>query len=307
MPFRHTASTASIILLLLACFALFPQSGCATKLPPPPEPPWENDARALLDQAEGQFNTRLYDLASKSVDTFLYKYPTSTQRDRALYLSGEIHFTLRDYRKALADYKEVIQEFPSSRYIMSAKYRLGQCYFELKEYDLAIANLADRGKITNPAQLKRIAEMLEVLTRPGRTIPWQSRSSSYLSNTAETDQRKAGYRDRVRELIDKYLTEDELKTVAAGTGYPADLALLRLAALLVEQRQYRGAVKTAKELPRKIPQPPRENPRRNAPERRDGRAHGAAAFPRRAAAAVGPACLFQRPGAQGDPARRELL
>src|SRR6185369_7029479 len=117
MPSRHTAPTASIILLLLVCFAVFPQSGCATKLPPPPpEPVWETDAHALLDQAEGQFNAKLYDLASKSVDTFLYKYPTSRSRDRALYLSGEIRFTLRDYRKALADYREVIQEYPASTY-----------------------------------------------------------------------------------------------------------------------------------------------------------------------------------------------
>ena len=256
MPPRHTASTASIILLLLACFAVFPQSGCATKLPPPPEPAWEIDARALIEQAEGQFNARLYDLASKSVDTFLYKYPTSTQRGRALYLSGEIHFTLRDYRKALADYKEVIQEYPSSTYIMAAKYRLGQCYFELKEYDLAIANLADRGKITNPAQLKRISEMLEVAYEARKSYTQAIKELSSLAETAETDQRKAGYRDRIRELIEKYLTENELKAVAAGTGYPADLALLRLAALLVEQRQYRGAVKTAKEFLEKYPNHP---------------------------------------------------
>ena len=234
MPARHTASTASVILLLLACFAVFPQSGCATKLPPPPEPVWENDARALLDQAEAQFNARLYDQASKSVDTFLYKYPTSTQRDRALYLSGEIHFTLRDYHKALADYKEVIEKYPSSRYIMSAKYRLGLCYFEFKEYDLAIANLEDRSRITDPAQLKRISEMLsaayearkELFCRPSRELSYLCR------NRAETDQRKAGYRDRIRELVDKNLTESELKDrLPPGPSYPSDIARLRLAAL----------------------------------------------------------------------------
>lgn len=253
MPSRHTASISSIVLLLFACFAVFTQSGCVTKLPPPA---WEADARALLNQAEGQFNAKLYDLASKSIDTFLYKYPTSTQRDRALYLSGEIRFALRDYRKAIAVYKEVIQEYPSSSYITAAKFRLGQCYFELKEYDLAIANLEDRRKITDKAQLKRISDMLRVAYEATKNYPLAIKELSFLAETAESDQRKVAYRDRIRELVDKNLTEDELKALAEGTGYPSDIALLRLSALLVEQRQYRGAVRTAKEFLERYPNHP---------------------------------------------------
>ena len=158
MPSRHAGSIASTILLAVVCLALLLQAGCAPKLPP--LPPWEKDAGALLDQADSQIKSKLYDLASKTIDTFFHKYPTSTQRDRALYLSGEIRFMLRDYRKALSYYKELIERYPASAYIATSKYRLGQCYFELKEYDPAIANLADRRKITDPAQQRRIAEML---------------------------------------------------------------------------------------------------------------------------------------------------
>ncbi len=139
---------------------------------------------------------------------------------------------------------------------MSAKYRLGQCYFELKEYDLAIANLADRRKITDPAQLKRISEMLAVAYEARKNYPRAIKELVYLADTADTGQRKAAYRERVREIVDKVLTEDELKALSAETDYPADLARLRLAALLLEQRQYRSAAGTAKDFLEKYPNHP---------------------------------------------------
>ena len=131
MPSCHSGLRASIILLVLAGLAVLLQTGCAPKLPP--EAPWEKDARALLDQAESLFNKKQYEQASKTADAFLYRYPTSRSRDRALALLGEIRFSLRDYTKALNYFKELIQEFPASSFVSSAKYRLGQCYFELKE------------------------------------------------------------------------------------------------------------------------------------------------------------------------------
>jgi ABC-type branched-subunit amino acid transport system substrate-binding protein len=254
MSFRRTGSIASTALFMLIILAVLFAAGCAPKLPP--EPVWEKDARTLLDQADGFFAKNQIDQASKAVDTFLYRYPTSRQRDRALYLMGEIRFTQRNYQKALNFYKELIQEFPSSPFIISAKYKLGMCYFELKEYDLAIANLADRAKITDPAQLRRIAEMLGTAYMTKKNYPPAAREYAYLAETAQTDQQKTGYRDRVRELVDRNLTQEELKTLAAETAYPADLAQLRLAALLVEQRQYQEANRLMKGFLDKFPAHP---------------------------------------------------
>ena len=254
MPSRHAGSIASTILLAVVCLALLLQAGCAPKLPP--LPPWEKDAGALLDQADSQIKSKLYDLASKTIDTFFHKYPTSTQRDRALYLSGEIRFMLRDYRKALSYYKELIERYPASAYIATSKYRLGQCYFELKEYDPAIANLADRRKITDPAQQRRIAEMLATAYGAKKNYSQAVKELAFLANTADTEQRKAAYRERVRETVNKDLTENELRVLASETDYPADLARLRLAALLIEQRQYREAVRVAKDFLDKYPNHP---------------------------------------------------
>ncbi|MGE5174088.1 MAG: penicillin-binding protein activator [Betaproteobacteria bacterium] len=254
MPNRHAGSIVSAILLLLVCIAVLLQAGCAPKLPP--EPMWEKDARTLLDQADGQFNRKQYDQASKTVDAFLYRYPTSRSRDRALYLLGEIRLTQRDYTKALKYYKELIQEFPASPLVLSAKYRLSQCYFELKEYDLVIANLEDRSKISDPSQLRRISEMLSVSYAAKKNYLLAVKEFAFLSTAAQTDPQKAGYRERVREIVDKNLTEDELKSLAAQTAYPADLAQLRLAGMLIDQRQYRDAVRIVKGFLEKYPTHP---------------------------------------------------
>jgi len=62
-----------------------------------------------------------------------------------------------------------------------------------------------------------------------------------------------GYRDRVREIVEKNLSDSELSTLAAGKAYPSDLALLRLAALQIEQRAYQDAVSTVKAFQEKFP------------------------------------------------------
>jgi ABC-type branched-subunit amino acid transport system substrate-binding protein len=233
--------------------ALLP-AGCAPKLPP--EPAWEQNARALLDQADALYAKRQYDQAVKTVNTFFHQYPKSRHRDHALYLMGELRLTQRDYRQALSYYKEIIQESPASLFIIKARYKLGLCYFELKEYDLAVANLQDRSRITDPAELRRIAEMLSFAYVVKKNYPLAVKENLSLVETAQNEQQKAGYRDRIRELVDKNMTEAELRVLAAGTAYPADIARLRLAGLLNEQMNYRDAVAVAKGFIEKFPSHP---------------------------------------------------
>ena len=59
-------------------------SGCAPKLPP--EAPWEKDARALLEQADGLFAKRQYGQTEKTVSAFFTRYPKSRHADRGLHL-----------------------------------------------------------------------------------------------------------------------------------------------------------------------------------------------------------------------------
>jgi branched-chain amino acid transport system substrate-binding protein len=254
MPFRRIRSTASFILPVLLLLSLLIPAGCAPKLLP--EPAWEKNASELLDQAESLFSKKQYDQSSKTVDAFFSRYPASRHRDRALYILGEVRFTQRDYTRAMSNYKELIEKFRSSSFIIQARYKLGLCYFELKDYDLAIANLEDRSKITDPAQLKRIAEVLSVAYVTKQNFLPAVKEFIWLAETAQNDRQKAGYRDRIREIIDKNLKEQELRTLADGSAYPSDIARLRLAALLIEQRNFREAVSVSKGFIEKFPAHP---------------------------------------------------
>lgn len=254
MPFRRIAPSLISLLLVLAFAAALLPMGCAPALRPEPE--WEKNARAQVEQAETMFSKRQYDQAAKAAEAFLAMYPKSRYADRALGLMGEIRLTRRDYRQALSYYKELIEKYPASSLIPEAKYKLGVCYFELQEYDLAVANLEDRSKIVDPVKLQRIAEMLSVAYVTRKNFPSAVKEYVYLSAHAQNEKQRAGYRDRVRELVDKNLTEDELRTLSAGAVFPSDEALLRLAALLIEQRKYRDAARISKEFLERFPSHP---------------------------------------------------
>lgn len=247
-------STAICVVLLLAVVTTLGAMGCAPKLVP--EPQWEKDATALLDGAEGLYSRRQYDQATKAVNAFFVRYPKSRHGDRALHLMGEIRLTQRDWRQALSYYKEIIEKYPASPYIADSKFKLGRCYFELQEYDLAIANLEDRSKISDPVQRRNISEMLSYAYIVRKNYPLALREYLFLATNIQNEKQAAGYRDRIREIIDKNLTEDELRGFAAGTAYPADIAQLRLALLEFEQRKYRDAVKSSKDFLERFPSHP---------------------------------------------------
>jgi ABC-type branched-subunit amino acid transport system substrate-binding protein len=232
-----------VLSAMLLLIALTASLGCAPALAP--EPQWEKDAQALIDHAETLFAKKQYDQAKKAVEGFFTTYPESRHTDRALSLMGEIQLTTRNYKQALNYYKKLIEGYPASSLIGEAKYKIGLCYFELKEYDLAIDNLEDRSRITEPAKLRRIAEMLSTAYVIRQNYPAALREFVYLSENAPEKQRP-GYRDRIREIVEKNLSESELKTLAAGTAFPSDAALLRLAGLQIEQRNYSDAIEAAK-------------------------------------------------------------
>ena len=249
MPLRSVIVMRSIIALIAVVAVL----GCAPALVPVPQ--WEKDAQALVDHAEALFAKKQYDQAAKAVEGFFTTYPESRYTDRALSLMGEIQLANRNYKQALTYYKKIIEKYPASNLIGEAKYKIGLCYFELKDYDLAIDNLEDRSKITDAAKLRRISEVLSASYLTKKNYPAALKEFVYLADNAPEKQRQ-GYRERVREIVEKNLSENELGTLADGTAYPADIALLRLAALQVEHRNYEDAVKTAKTFLEKFPAHP---------------------------------------------------
>jgi len=246
MSLRPVIAILAVLLLIAAAASM----GCAPAMAPLPQ--WEKDAQALIDHAEALFGKKQYDQAAKAVEGFFATYPESRHTDRALSLMGEIQLTNRNYKQALTYYTKLIERYPSSSLIAEAKYKIGLCYFELKDYDHAIDNLEDRSKITDPAKLRRISEMLSTAYLAKGNYPATLRELAYLTINAPEKQR-SGYRDRIREIVEKNLSESELKTLAAGTVYPSDLALLRLAALQIEQRSYNDAITTVKSFQEKFP------------------------------------------------------
>jgi branched-chain amino acid transport system substrate-binding protein len=249
MLMRSVTAIFAVLLLIAAAVSL----GCAPALVPVPQ--WEKDAQALIDHAETLFAKKQYDQAAKAVEGFFATYPESRHTDRALSLMGEIQLTNRNYKQALTYYKKLIERYPGSTLIAEAKYKIGLCYFELKDYDLAIVNLEDRSRITEPAKLRRISEMLSAAYLVKGNFPAALRELVYLSDNAPEKQRP-GYRDRVREIVEKNLSESELRKLAAGKAYPSDLALLRLASLQIEQRAYADAISTVKAFQETFPAHP---------------------------------------------------
>jgi len=247
-------SIPAVTLLALMVLTVMLSAGCAPKLPP--EPAWEKDAQGLLDQADAFYAKRQYDQATKTVESYFNRFPSSRHRDRALFLLGEMRLLQRDFSRALSYYKDIIEKYPSSSFIIQARYRLGQCYFELKEYDPAIANLEDKSKLTDPALRKRSSEMLSsAYLATKRYIP-AAKEFAALAETAPNEKQKTGYRETIREIVEKNLTEDELRSLSAGTAYPADIALLRLAGLLIEQRKFRDAIAVSKSFLERYPSHP---------------------------------------------------
>jgi branched-chain amino acid transport system substrate-binding protein len=249
MPLRSVTVILAVLLLIAAAASI----GCAPALVPVPQ--WEKDAQALLDHAEALFAKKQYDQAAKAVEGFFATYPDSRHTDRALSLMGEIQFTTRNYKQALTYYKKLIERYPGSSLLAEAKYKIGLCYFELKDYDLAVDNLEDRSKITDPAKLRRIAEILSASYAIKKNYAASVREFAYLAENAPEKQR-SGYRDRVREIVEKSLSENEIRTIASGTAYPSDLALLKLATLQIEQRAYPDAVATVRSFQEKFPAHP---------------------------------------------------
>jgi tetratricopeptide (TPR) repeat protein len=236
------------------CILLLVAAGCAPTLPP--EEPWEKDARALLAQAETLFAKKQHDQASRVLDSFFATYPKSRQTDHALNLAGEMRFAVRDYHRALSYYKEIIEKYPSSTFIYEAKYKLGVCYYEIGEFDLAIANLEDRSRISDPVKLRRISEILSSAYLAKKSYLPAIKEFLYLGESAQTEPQRAGYRSRIREIVDKNLGEDELIALMKGKAYPSDVAHLRLTGLLIEQRKYRDAVEKSREFLEKFPAHP---------------------------------------------------
>lgn len=243
----------TVLPAILLLIALTASLGCAPALAP--EPQWEKDAQALIDHAEARLAKKQYEQASKAIEGFFTTYPESRHTDRALSLMGEIQLTTRNYKQALNYYKKLIERYPASSLIGEAKYKIGLCYFELKEYDLAVDNLEDRSRITEPAKLRRIAEMLSAAYVAKKNYPAAIKEFVYLTDNAPEKQRP-GYRDRVREIVERNLSEGELRTLAAGMTYPSDISLLRLAGLQIEQRSFTDAIKDAKTFLDRFPAHP---------------------------------------------------
>ena len=251
MLFRPIATRFAVILMLGA----FMLPGCAPKLPPAPMVQ-EAEARALLDQAEGFYAKRQYEQALQTADAFVSRYPKSRQQDRAQLLMGDVRMAQRNYQQALSHYTDIIEKYPASALFLDARYKLGICYFEIKEYELAIANLEDRSRIADPAKLQRIAEALSATYLAKGSTRLAVKEFVFLAGAALNAKQRSGYRDRIRELVSANLSEKDLTLLAAETGYPADLALLRLAGLMLEQKKYRDAISLSKDFLARFPAHP---------------------------------------------------
>jgi tetratricopeptide (TPR) repeat protein len=93
-------------------------------------------------EAEYQYLLGLYqakeDGLAKRVDTFLSKYPTGPQADRAALLKAEFLFSKEKYKEAAEAYQRVVKSNLSAEIKAEGIYRQAWCYWELKDMTQAV-------------------------------------------------------------------------------------------------------------------------------------------------------------------------
>jgi len=105
--------------------------------------PFVDDASEEQDYlfAVGLYRDSLFQLAGEQFEAFIIKYPNSSKRHEATFLSAECLFHSGQYQGSISKYKRFIKEYPTSNLIPDALIRIGQCYISQKRYDEAIATL----------------------------------------------------------------------------------------------------------------------------------------------------------------------
>ena len=93
--------------------------------------------------AYGLFADGLYQLASEQFDKFVEKYPASSKKIDAVFLSIESKFQQQQFDTAARLFSRFVKEHPDSRLTDDASLRLGESYLRLKKNQEAMVPLKD--------------------------------------------------------------------------------------------------------------------------------------------------------------------
>ncbi|WP_319584082.1 tol-pal system protein YbgF [uncultured Pseudodesulfovibrio sp.] len=95
-------------------------------------------AKVLYERGYGQYNDGQFQVARKTFDQFLEKYPNDDLAANALYWKGETYYSERNYAQAILAFKEVTGKFPKHDKAAAALLKIGMSYDRVGDPDNAI-------------------------------------------------------------------------------------------------------------------------------------------------------------------------
>ena len=94
-----------------------------------------------LRQAADMYNFGYYDLAERSFEEILKRYPSMDNLDDILFYKGESNFILGRYNRAKEDFSKLVNNYPSSQFAPSAYKRLIQVDHQFNDFASIVKHL----------------------------------------------------------------------------------------------------------------------------------------------------------------------
>ncbi len=101
----------------------------------------EDQAKALYQQAYGDYQRGKYDLAISGFSDFIKNNPQSELADNAQYWIGECYYSKGNYLDAVIEFDNLINKYPSSDKISAAHLKKALSYLKLEKKAQAIVEL----------------------------------------------------------------------------------------------------------------------------------------------------------------------
>ncbi len=94
-----------------------------------------------LRQAAEMYNFGYYDLAERSFEEILKRYPSMDNLDDVLFYKGESNYILGRYNRAKEDFSKLVNNYPSSQFAPATYKRLIQIDYQFDDFASIINNL----------------------------------------------------------------------------------------------------------------------------------------------------------------------
>lgn len=211
-------------------------------------------ATVALEQANGFYTRKMYDLAVQKYEEFLLLRPVGAERQAALFRMGESLRALDRKAEALSAYQRVLKEFNTGDFVGPAAYRLGEAQYAAGNLAAAADSFGKAASYVRNPKLRLAAKFFEARSLDGsnrrlealaayREVAAQTQDNPYreraMFDLAEADA-QAGLTDSAFRQFKKLAESAQSDPVRVGAAVKAGLLAIdakdfKEARLLLEQ------------------------------------------------------------------------